>query len=227
MPVIDILLCCGIGYLIGNFSPAYLIGKRRGYDVRKEGSHNAGATNTLLLAGKYAFFLTVLLDILKAFLACRLCRALFPELSVAEQLGGVFCVLGHMFPVVLHFHGGKGLASLGGIVLSWSLKWFLIMLTAAFAIALVTRYVCFVAPSMSVIFPVTYYIFTLKLAAMLVLLIPAVPIFLKHRENVRRIFTGTEVRINYLWDKEGEKKRIAENTARLAASVSGSDKAAS
>ena len=68
------LLCCLIGYLLGNISPAYLFGKAKGYDIREEGSKNVGATNAYLLVGRQAFVITSLCDILKAFIAWRLCR---------------------------------------------------------------------------------------------------------------------------------------------------------
>lgn len=203
----EVLLCCVIGYLLGNFSPAFLIGKRRGYDVRKDGSGNVGASNAFILAGKNAFFVTAALDILKAFAAYRLCGLLFPALDVAGPLGGVCGILGHMYPVFLRFQGGKGLASLGGVILAWSWRWFLILLAAAVFIAFATRYVCFVAPTISVIFPACYYWRTGLAAGALVLLIPAVPIIWKHWENFVRIREGTELRMSFLWNKEAELKR--------------------
>ena len=201
------LICFVIGYLLGNINPAYLLVKRKGYDVREEGSGNAGASNALIIAGKAAFFITALADILKAFVACRLCRALFPELSVSEQLGGVACILGHMFPLSLGLRGGKGLACMGGVVLSWSWIAFLILLAVAFAIAFVTNYLCFVAPSISLIFPVSFLIKTGFVLGTLVLLIPVLPIVMKHMKNFRSIRKGTEVKMSYLWDKDGELKR--------------------
>ena len=202
-----VLGCCVIGYLLGNINPAFLFARLKGYDPRVDGSGNAGASNAFILAGKTAFFATAILDILKAFLACRLCRSLFPSLPVAEQIGGVACILGHMFPAALRFRGGKGLASLGGVILSWDWRAFLALLALAILIAFLTNYICFVAPTMSLLFPALYYIRTRYLPAALVLLIPAIPIFFKHAENIRRIREGTEVRMSYLWNKDGELKR--------------------
>lgn len=204
----DVLLCILIGYALGNINPAYVFARRKGYDARVDGSGNAGASNAFILAGKTAFFVTALFDIMKAFAACRLCRALFPPLPVAWQIGGAACVLGHMFPVLLRFHGGKGLACLGGVVLSWNWKIFLILLALAALIAYVTNYLCFVAPTMSLLFPAVYYWKTRFLAGFLILLIPAVPIILKHVENIRRIRVGTEARFSYLWDKQSELERL-------------------
>ena len=202
-----VLGCCVIGYLLGNINPAFLFARHKGYDPRVDGSGNAGASNAFILAGKFAFFATAILDILKAFLACRLCRWLFPSLPVSEQIGGVACILGHMFPVTLRFRGGKGLASLGGVILSWDWKIFLALLALAVLIAFVTNYLCFVAPTISLLFPALYYWRTRFWPAALVLLIPAVPIIWKHAENIRRIREGTEVRMSYLWNKDGELKR--------------------
>ena len=187
------LLCCLIGYLLGNLSPAYLFGKAKGYDVREEGSKNVGAT-----------------DILKAFIAWKLCRWLFPDLGVAGPLGGVSCIIGHMYPLFLGFRGGKGMASLGGVILAWRWEWFLLLLGLAIVIAFVTRYVSLVAPTISLVFPGCYYWRTGLLGAALILTIPAIPIFIKHRENFRRIAAGTELRTSFIWNKEQELRRIGE-----------------
>ena len=202
-----VLGCCLIGYLLGNINPAFAFARLKGYDPRVDGSGNAGASNAFILAGKLAFFATAILDILKAFVACRLCRWLFPDLSVAEQIGGVSCILGHMYPAALRFRGGKGLASIGGVLLSWDWRFFLALLALAVLIAFLTNYLCFVAPTMALLLPALYYWRTRYLPAALILLIPAVPVFCKHLENFRRIREGTEVRMSYLWNKDGELRR--------------------
>ncbi len=209
MRATEILCCITIGYLLGNLNPAFLFAKQKGYDVRVDGSGNAGASNAYILAGKSAFFITAILDILKAYIVCRLCRMLFPSLRTAEQIGGVFCILGHMFPVLLRFRGGKGLASLGGVALSWNWKMFLLLFLIAFCIAFLTNYVCFVAPSMSVVFPAVYFWRTRHLPGALILLLPVIPIILKHIDNFRRIRKGTEARwLSYLSNKDAELERI-------------------
>ena len=206
--ILQALLCCVIGYILGSLSPAYLLAKKNGYDIREEGSGNAGATNAFILLGKNAFFLTAILDILKAFAAYRLCRILFPAVPVAGPVGGTAAVLGHIYPVFLHFSGGKGLASMGGVILAWNWRWFFILLAVAILIAFGTRYVSLVAPSISILFPVCYYWRTGLLYSTLILLIPAIPVFIKHWDNFVRISEGAEMRTNFIWDKEGELKRI-------------------
>ena len=206
--IIQAFLCGAIGYILGSISPSFLLARKKGYDIREDGSGNAGATNAFILLGKNAFFLTASLDILKAFAAYRICQILFPAISVAGPIGGTAGVIGHIYPVFLHFSGGKGLASLGGVILAWNWKWFCILLALAIVIAFGTRYVCLVAPSMSILFPACHYWMTGMLAATLILLIPSVPIFYKHWENFVRIKEGTEMRTNFIWDKEAELRRI-------------------
>ena len=200
--------CMLLGYLLGNFSPAFLFGKTKGYDIREEGSGNVGATNVFLLVGKYAFFMTAILDILKAFASWKICQLLFPDLVTAGPLAGAACIVGHLYPVFLRFKGGKGLASLGGVVLAWNWKWFLMLLAAAIIIAFATRYVCLAAPTMSLVFPACFCWQTHLLASTLILLVPSIPIFYKHWENFIRIREGTEMRTSFLWNKEAELKRI-------------------
>ena len=212
--IVKVILCCLVGYLLGNFSPAYLFGRLKGYDIRREGSGNVGATNAFLLVGKHAFFITAALDILKAFAAWKICESLFPDLAFAGPLAGASCVIGHMYPVFLGFKGGKGLASLGGIALAWHWQWFFILLAAAIVIAFATRYVCLVAPIMSLVIPACYYWDTRYLTGALILLLPAIPIFIKHWENFARIREGTEMRTSFIWNKEGELRRIGKWNAK-------------
>ena len=199
-----------IGYLLGNFSPAFLLGKTKGYDMREEGSGNLGATNAFLLVGKHAFFITAALDILKAFFAWKICEYLFPAMPAAGPIGGTACIIGHMYPVLLGFHGGKGLASLGGVVLAWRWEWFFLLLAIAILLAFGIRYVCLVAPTMSMVFPGVYYWKTGYIIGAAILLIPAIPIFIKHWPNFVHIYDGTEMRTSFIWDKEGELKRIGQ-----------------
>lgn len=206
-----ILRLCGcllLGYLLGSVSPAFVIGRLKGYDLRKSGSGNPGASNTVILVGKLAGAFVAVLDILKAACAWWLCAALFPQLRLAGIVGGVGAIMGHMFSFWLHFHGGKGLACMGGVILAYDPKSLLILLVVAIAIGVVTRYVCVATVSMSVIWPVYYGLNTAFWLGAGVLLVPALPIFLKHLENFRRIRSGEELRLSFLWNKKKELQRI-------------------
>lgn len=172
------------------------------------GSCNAGASNTVIMAGKAAGIFVALFDILKATAACKLGAVLLPELEYAWQITGVSCVVGHMFPVFLGFRGGKGFACLGGVVLAHSAKVFLLMLAIAVLIGFVSNYIAVSTVSMSVIWPVYYGTTTGNWAGAAILAIPFVPIFIKHTENFRRISRGEELRLSYLWKKDTELERI-------------------
>ena len=158
--LLQVLACIAIGYFLGSISPSFAIGLVKGYDPRREGSGNAGASNTVIMAGKKAGLLVALLDILKAAAAWWLCQWLFPALRLAGILGGVAALMGHLFPVWLRFHGGRGLACLGGLCLAYDPKTLLLMLGIALLIGIITNYVCIVTVSMSVIIPLYYGLVT-------------------------------------------------------------------
>ena len=204
----SVLISILIGYAMGCVSPSFMIGKLHGIDVRMEGSGNAGASNTVIMVGKMAGLTVALLDILKSALAWWICAMLFPGLAVAGPIAGSAAILGHMFPITLHFHGGKGLACIGGVVLAYNPRTLLILLGVALVIGIVTRYVAIVTVSMSVIWPLYYGLATSLWLGAAILAVPAFPIFCKHMENFRRIKTGEELRLSYLWNKEGELARI-------------------
>lgn len=197
-----------VGYALGCFSPSFWIGKSHGYDVRQEGTGNAGASNTVIMAGKMAGFSVAMLDILKAATAWWLCTGLFPAFPLAGPIAGVAAIFGHMYPVQLHFHGGKGLACMGGVVLAYHPKALLLMLAIALVIGILTRYVAIVTVSMSVIWPLYYGLATAFWLGAAVLMLPSLPIFCKHLENFHRIRNGEELRLSFLWNREGELARI-------------------
>ncbi len=202
------LACVAAGYFIGCINPAFIIGRIKGYDVRSSGSKNAGASNTVIMAGKLAGVLVALLDIFKAALSWRLCQVLFPQFALAGILGGVACILGHMFPVFLHFCGGKGLACIGGVVLAYDPATFLIMLAITCVIGFATNYIAIATVSIAAIWPVYYGVTTGFWAGAAVLAVPFVPILLRHMTNFRRIRAGEELRLNFLWKKDSELERI-------------------
>ena len=194
--------CILIGYLIGTVNPSYIIGKIRGVDIREKGSKNAGASNALILFGKVLGILCALLDIVKATFAIWLCRKLFPELIYSFAVTGVSCILGHVFPFYMKFKGGKGLACLGGMILAFDWRVFLIMLATEIVVAIATNYICFVPLTASVVFPIVYGIMRRDVWGALIICIMIPLMFYKHKENLKRIKQGTEMPFNFLWNKE-------------------------
>lgn len=203
-----ILVCILIGYLIGTVNPSYWIARHRGVDIRKKGSGNAGASNALIIFGKVIGVLCAVLDIAKAMFAIWLTELIFPTFSYAFVLTGSACILGHIFPFYMGFHGGKGLACLGGMILKYDWRVFLIMLIGEFFVAVLTKYICFVPMTASVIFSVVYGGMRKDWIGAVILLAVSCVIIWKHRENIRRIREGREVRFSMLWNRKREEERL-------------------
>ena len=186
--VIKLLLCVAGSYLVGNISPATLIGKAYGVDIKKVGSGNAGTTNVLRTLGYVPAALTLVIDILKGFLAVRI------GLNAGNLLCGELCflavVLGHVYPVFFHFKGGKGVATSFGA--AWAINW-----PSAFAVLLVAAIGAGTSKKMSIgsvaaclAYPllVLFYYPTFFPVSIIVALF----VLYNHRTNIVRLYKGEE-----------------------------------
>jgi len=205
-----------MGYVIGSINPSYIIAKIRGMDIRKKGSGNAGASNALIVFGKLVGLFCAVFDVAKAAVISWLASFIFPEVPWAFIAAGAACILGHIFPFYMGFRGGKGLACLGGVILMFDWRFFLILLAAELVVVFATNYICFVPMSASFAFAVTYGIMWKDVWGALALLVVAVVIFFKHFENLKRIREGKEARFSYLWSKDKEIERLKKNADRNA-----------
>lgn len=211
---IAILSCTLIGYIIGGINPAFILARLKGFDIRSKGSGNAGASNAVIVMGKKTGVFCALFDIFKAYCAVKLTIKLFPILKTAGIIAGACCILGHMFPAAMEFHGGKGLASLGGMILAYDKRLFITMLFFEILFVLLTRYICTVATSASQIFSVILF-FKDGIIPTLIMLPVVYAIMRKHKNNFKRIRYGVEARINFLWNKEAEETRLRANWEKL------------
>lgn len=209
----EIFGCLLIGYLIGAFSPSYIIGAMNGFDIRKRGSGNAGASNVILLKGKKIGAFCALLDIGKACLALWITGKLFPNFAYAFPITGASCILGHIFPFYMKFRGGKGLACLGGVVLMTDVRLFLVMISIELVVVLIVNYLCVVPMSASVAYAVIYGMMNQDVWAACIFMVAAIVMLFKHADNIKRIQSGTEVHFSYLWKKDEEIARIKANGA--------------
>lgn len=199
-----------IGYLIGGINPSYVIAKIKGFDIRKHGSGNAGASNAVITMGKKIGLISALFDILKAYAAVKLSVYLFAETALVGVFAGVSCILGHIFPFLMNFRGGKGLACLGGVVLAFHPMVFLLLLAAEFILVLLVDYICIVPITASIAFPIIYNVMERDRIGALIYGIAAVVIVLKHVENLKRIRNGTEAHLSFLWRRKKEIERLKE-----------------
>ena len=101
------VLSIGMGYLIGCISPASWISRKKNVDLKQEGTKNLGATNTALVLGKSAGIFVMIFDIAKSVFSYKLARLIFPYLRIAGILACIGTILGHCYPIFLHFQGGS------------------------------------------------------------------------------------------------------------------------
>ncbi|AKL95601.1 glycerol-3-phosphate acyltransferase PlsY [Clostridium aceticum] len=186
------LLILVIAYMLGNFSASYIIGKlSANIDIRNYGSGNAGTTNVMRTLGYKAAVFTLLADCLKGVLAVYIARRLGSE-NLA-MMAGVAVVLGHNWPILLGFKGGKGIATTIGVALSIHFTIALVCVVIGIIILILSKYVSLGAIVAITLFPIllvsqgwNYFVFGLMLCVLAIY---------KHRENIQRLRQGTERKI--------------------------------
>ncbi len=199
-----------VAYLLGSISFSVIISKKMaGFDVREKGSGNAGTTNVLRAVGKKAAIITLICDILKgviAILIAVLAGKIIKDLdnSLLVQLAGVFVILGHTFPVFFKFKGGKGVATSLGVLLMTNWQIGLICLVFAIILIVLTRMVSVGSIAAAILFPVlvifigqNYIVLASNFSYVIYSVIIAIFVIFNHRENVKRIFNGTENKISF------------------------------
>ncbi len=182
-----------IGYLVGSLSSGVLVCKAMKLpDPREAGSGNPGATNVLRLYGKLPAILVLVCDALKGFIVVLLAK-IFGVYGFMLGLVALSTVAGHMFPVFFQFRGGKGVATAFGAVLVLSFWVAIIAVVAWFVVVLVTRYVS-LASLVASIFAAILILF-IHTSYFLPMAIIAALIIWKHMENIERLRTGTENKV--------------------------------
>lgn len=199
------------GYFLGGINPAYLIAKYKGFDIRKRGSGNAGASNAVIVMGKKAGAVSAIFDIFKAFLSFRLMAYLFPTATLAGEVAGACCILGHIFPVFMRFRGGKGLATLGGVVLAYNEGLFLFLIACELVLVLLVDYICIVPMTGSAAFTFLYWFTSGELWGTVIFTVITAIINFKHIQNIKRIIAGKEAHLSFLWKRDSEIARLQEN----------------
>lgn len=187
-----------ISYMIGNLSPATIVGKLHGVDIRKEGSGNPGTTNVLRTLGKKAAACTLVIDILKGFIPVIIGRMVGGELIAV--CCGTAAFAGHNWPVIYKFKGGKGIATGFGMILAIDWRVGLIALASAVIGVLITKRMSCGSILAAVIFSVATFIFRPRLGIWSAIL--ALIMIWKHRANIQRIIKGEEPPLGFLSKKK-------------------------
>ncbi|MBQ8826407.1 MAG: glycerol-3-phosphate acyltransferase [Oscillospiraceae bacterium] len=170
------------------------ISKRKCTDLRENGTGNLGATNTMLVFGKWYGIIVMVIDMLKAYLSVKIARLLFPNIAIAGLLAGCGSVVGHIFPLYHKFKGGKGLACFAGMILALDFNIFSVLLTLGVAAVFISDYAVALPVSAAFSAPAVFGLYYASSAVFGILLIPCTVMLFKHRDNFRRIKDGSEIK---------------------------------
>lgn len=201
-----------LAYLLGAIPTAVWYGLRfHGVDVRQHGSGNAGATNTFRVLGKRAGTIVLLIDILKGIAATMLAFGLIALGSINagdvvefKLLLGIIAVIGHVFPLYTRFKGGKGVATLLGLVISIQPLVALSCIIVFVIVLTLTKYVSLSSLIATLAFPLLLLFPPFKTDEPLLVgfgFTMFVILAITHKKNIIRLLNGNESR-TYLWAKK-------------------------
>ena len=197
-------------YLLGSLSFAIIVSKLTlGKDIRNYGSGNSGTTNALRVMGKKAGLVVFAGDFLKTVFACLAARIIFkgsPDTDLYVLYAGLGVVLGHNFPCYLNFKGGKGIASMAGILVSMDWRVTLVCAALFLGAVIITRYVSLGSILVVISFFIQILVYgahgTFTVSAdhlmefyVVAFVLMAMAIW-RHKTNIKRLLSGTE---NKLW----------------------------
>ena len=220
------LLTAVVAYLIGSINPAVIVtrvftkGKK---DIRDMGSGNAGFTNVLRTVGKVPAIITIVCDALKCVIAVLIGGWLFGVfagegvtaplvMNVGKYLAGIFCILGHSFPLYFHFKGGKGVVSAAALMLTEDWRVFLMVLGTFLILFLITKIISVGSIAGALLYgPYTFlatfvldrlqygndlpsiaYVIISTVSALII----GTFVTIKHKDNIKRLLRGEEKKIH-------------------------------
>lgn len=205
-------ICVIIGYAFGLLQTGYIYGKAHQVDIRQEGSGNAGTTNALRTMGWQAGAVTFLGDCFKCVFAVLAVYLIYGKthadiFPLLKMYAGMGVILGHNFPFYLNFKGGKGIAATAGLLISTVNIWMVLICLAAFVcVVAITRYV-----SLGSLVVVTIYLIEIVIYGQMgnfhltgrtlyelygVVGFLTILAFYRHKENIKRLLSGTENKIS-------------------------------
>ncbi len=196
------VLIAALAYFCGCFNGAVIVSK---YilrdDVRNHGSGNAGLTNFYRTFGGPLTAVVILTDVLKAVLAVWLATDIInapaEAVTLAKYWAGLFCLLGHMYPCMFQFKGGKGILSGGAIVLMIDWRIALVAWVGFLVLAVLTRYVSLGSVWAGASFPIaTWFLYHDWVLLLLGIAMGGLTVW-KHRGNIHRLLTGTESKFSF------------------------------
>lgn len=212
-------------YLLGSINTAVMVtsivtkGKK---DIRQMGSGNAGFTNVLRSVGKVPAIVTIVCDALKCVIAVLLGGFIFmfatPDslnsvltnevINCGKYIAGIFCIIGHSYPVYFHFKGGKGVVTAAALMLTEDWRVFLCIIATFLIIFLITKIISAASITCAALYaPYTFimtfffdycsahYSFAYVLLSTFAALVIGIFVVVKHKENIKRLLRGEEKKI--------------------------------
>jgi glycerol-3-phosphate acyltransferase PlsY len=198
-----------MAYLLGTLLGSLILGRLRGIDIRNMGSGNAGATNAMRTQGKLFGFLVLAIDIAKGMVAVLwLPSAVLPGIGIDSGVSrewltaacGFAVIVGHVYPVWFEFRGGKGAATVIGVVAAMDLRLLLPMLSSWIIVLLLSGYVGLATMLSTVVLAVVVVVLqpnNVPLCSFCAVV--AVFVIFTHRSNIVRMRAGKENRVRRLW----------------------------
>lgn len=196
-----------IAYLLGSIPTSVWIGRRfHGKDVRDYGSGNAGATNTIRVLGWKAGIPVLIIDLIKGWLAVQLAYLTHfyiphsDDFITYQLFLGIAAMMGHIFPIYVGFKGGKGVATLFGVILALSPVATIVCIGVFLLIALLTKYVSLgsVVAGFSFPFILILIFHTTTPSLMIFSLIVAIILLFTHQKNIERLLRNEEAKATFL-----------------------------
>ena len=195
-------------YLLGSLNFAIIISSRKyNQDIRDYGSNNAGMTNMMRTYGRTAAAFTLIGDALKAVVSCALGYVVLGQFGA--YMAGLFCIIGHIFPLYYKFKGGKGVVTAGITILMCNPLVFLIVITIFVIIVLFTKYISLGSVMAMLLYPLILdrvdrlwpiwgkYEEAEGSVGVIFAVIMAVLIVFKHWQNIKRLLNGTENKFSF------------------------------
>jgi len=187
-------------YFLGNINGAIITSKYLMHDdVRKHGSGNAGLTNYFRTYGGFQSLLVILVDVLKCVIACAIAQWLMPGDALhAKLVAGLTCIVGHSYPILAGYKGGKGILCGAATGLMVDLRVFAIIMTVFILVVFLTRLVSLGSVLAATTFAVCVVVFYWgDWTACILAVIAAGFVVFRHRGNIVRLVKGTESKLTF------------------------------
>ncbi|MBE7082418.1 MAG: glycerol-3-phosphate acyltransferase [Clostridiales bacterium] len=215
-----VLLIIG-GYMLGNFSSAKFISKLKKDDITKHGSGNPGTMNMVRTFGFKLGFLTLVMDALKSAIPSLVGFAIFGGFSgggdmayIALFAGGFAAVLGHIFPIVYKFKGGKGIACIVGMFAVAEPMWAGIIFAVSLLFLIIVKYGALTSfVFITCLTVIEGYKFRHNIVVCILLFLIYFLAWYMHRQNFFRLLIGKENKVN-LFKKKKDKEKLDRQTKK-------------